>query len=295
MNTIITGATGSIGHALISTLIKKNYKVTILLNPYSKRSKILKTKYADVKFVNCCLNKYHEFNSQDNYDVFIHMAWQGGGDRDNISININSLLMSVEAVKLAKRLNVKTFLGVGSQSEYGITKLPINEKLVCKPNTAFGTSKLASYNLTRIECDRLNIKHIWLRVGSGYGEYDRSSSMISKTIENLKNGILPKFTTGEQYWDFIHTKDIAAAIELLISSSSHEGLFVIGSGTKKYLKDYLLIIAEEAKFNIDDCLGKVKILNTTTTNLIIDDKKIRKCLNWEPKIVFREGIKKLLL
>lgn len=294
MNIIITGASGSIGHALISHFIIKKFNVTVFLNSDSKRSILLKKKYPNINYKICDLDNYSKYNSDENYDIFIHMAWKGGSDRENTFVNNNSAMMSIEAVKLAKRLGVRTFLSVGSQAEYGTTKLPINEELVCNPENAFGVSKLASYHFTKIECDKLNIKHIWLRVGSAYGEYDRPSSMIAFTVKKIKNGELPKFTSGKQYWDFVHTKDIAIAIHLLISESRTEGLFVIGSGEKKFLKDYLTIIAEEAHFDINSSLGKVSKSSMTSSSLIIDDKKIRKRLNWKPTISFRQGIKSLL-
>ena len=95
-------------------------------------------------------------------------------------------------------------------------------------------------------------------------------------------------------WDFVHCKDISLAIHLLITTNGTEGLFIIGSEKKQILRDYLIIIAEEAGFDIDDSLGKIKTSKTTSSNLVIDDKKIRKRFNWKPTITFRAGIKSLL-
>ena len=77
------------------------------------------------------------------------------------------------------------------------------------------------------------------------------------------------------YRDFISTKDIALAINLLFKKKKR-GIFNIGSGNSINLKSIAKIIAKKEKR---------KILFSTDNNptyLLSDSKKLKK-LGWKPK------------
>ena len=134
------------------------------------------------------------------------MAWQGGNDRKNILVNNASCMSSLDAVDMAQKLGCKLFVSTGSQAEYGYQNQVLNEETICKPNTPFGAAKLCSFHYTKLRCKELGIQHLWLRIGSVYGPFDRESTMLLSSIRTIRSGKLPVFSEGTQYWDFLFKK-----------------------------------------------------------------------------------------
>lgn len=105
---------------------------------------------------------------------FYHLGWEGT-DKENIksaAIQIKNIDNSLKAVELAKKLNCKRFVGVGSQAEYGRKDHKIKEEET-NPEIAYGKAKLEAYKRTKLLASKYGIDHIWCRIFSVYGEYDR--------------------------------------------------------------------------------------------------------------------------
>ena len=293
MKVVVTGATGAIGLSFIAKMVSCGCKVTVLVNPSSQRNKRLKM-FPQVSVVEAAIGEYDKIDMQGRYDAFVHMAWNGGKDRTNASVNFESAMASKSAVDLAYRLGCRVFLSTGSQAEYGLTSERINELTPCWPDTAFGVAKLSSMYLTRNECSLRGMRHIWLRVFSAYGPYDGEQTMLISTIRKVLSGETPNFTSGVQFWDFIHTDDIADAMYRLVANDKCEGLYVVGYGERFRLKDYFKIMSDHLDFNLGESIGKVETKHSVQRNLWIDCSKLQAEANWKPKISFEEGLQSVM-
>ena len=213
MRFVLTGATGAIGMSLISNLFENQHEVTVLVNPRSSRNKQFKI-FPGIEIIECDQINYHDLSLEKKYDVFIHMAWEGGKSRTNIDLNLSSLKSSVEAVRLSARLGCKVFLSTGTQAEYGSKSILLDETTLCEPENVFAASKLASMHITSSMCLELGLRHIWLRVCSVYGPYDGEQTMMMRTIRGILNKNIYRISKGDHFWDFIHADDVANAIDL---------------------------------------------------------------------------------
>lgn len=293
MRIIVTGATGTIGMSLLSKLTRNNYDVTVIANKDSSRNERLSI-FENITIVEASLSDYSSIELEGKYDIFIHMAWNGGKNRNNVEANFNSAIASSVAVELAAKYNCQIFLSTGSQAEYGIKFEQIFEGTECEPDTPFGVAKLSSMWLTRNECKKHNIRHIWLRVFSVYGPYDGEQTMIMQTIRNVLNDDIPRFTSGNQLWDFIHSDDIADAIVKLILNKRCSGIYLIGSGNKLRLKDYLEMISNQLNFNLEQSIGKYAVVSSNERNLWVNCNRLQNDTGWNPKIKFSDGIRMLI-
>ena len=290
MRIVITGATGAIGMSLLSKLTQENYDITVIANKNSKRNKRLK-KFENITIIEASLDEYLSIELEGKYDAFIHMAWNGGKDRDNKEANFNSAIASSYAVELAAKYNCEVFLSTGSQAEYGIKSEKISEETKCDPDTSFGVAKLSSMWLTKNECTKNNLRRIWLRIFSVYGNYDGEQTMIMQTIRKVKKGENPIFTSGNQLWDFLHSDDVADAIIRLLTNKNCSGLYIVGNGEKKQLKDYLKIISNQLDFSPNEAIGAIKTKDTEQRNLWLDCSKLKLETDWVPKVDFLSGFK----
>lgn len=293
MNYIISGATGCIGYALVSKLLKEKQSITLILNPISNRNKIF-DKFKDLKIHFEDLSNYKNIKLNSKYNVFIHLAWSGGSQRNNYEINNASCFYSLDAFDLALRCGCSTFLSIGSQAEYGITSKLINEKHFCIPQNEFGIAKLNTFFRLKKKAINHNINFSWLRVLSAYGPYDRSSSMLMNTIKKIISGELPRLSDGNQYWDFIHADDIADVLIKLSKTKIKSNLYVIGSDERLQLKEYINILCKELNFDSKKILGKLKLKKNEIVSLKSDSSLIRNHTQWFPKIDINYGFSELV-
>lgn len=294
MKYVISGCTGCIGVSLINKLNTKDNEITVILNPGSARNSVIEN-MPKLSIIYAELGQYIDIGIVENKDIFIHMAWSGGLERDNFEINQFSSFATVEALIIAQRIGCKKFISIGSQAEYGLTTEIIDEKTRCIPINEFGIAKLNTYFRLREKVRELDIELIWLRVLSAYGPFDRSSSMIMNTIHSLLKGRDIKLSKCTQKWDFLHSDDIADAIIGLSTTVNTKDLYVIGSDADLELKSYVKEMLQGFNVNEQEIFGKAMIDERNLVEIRSDSTQLRKDIGWYPKTSFADGIKTLVL
>ena len=119
---VITGPTGSIGLALINELVSNGVEVVAVVRPGSRRADRIKTSDM-VKRVDCDLSELNKLPEliREGADVFYHFGWDGtfGNSRNNMYGQNLNVKYALDAVEAAFALGCDTFIGAGSQAEYG--------------------------------------------------------------------------------------------------------------------------------------------------------------------------------
>ena len=125
MKIIMTGATSIIGINFINYMLKNHEDVEILTILREDSSKNILIPESDrVKRIECSIDNLKNLKLEEKGDVFLHLAWQGApeGDINSTYIQTKNIEGTLDAVKLAKRLGCKRFIGTGSQAEYRKSK-----------------------------------------------------------------------------------------------------------------------------------------------------------------------------
>ncbi|MBQ8541055.1 MAG: NAD-dependent epimerase/dehydratase family protein [Clostridia bacterium] len=294
---VISGATGAIGTALITELIQKNIEVLVLCRNGSERNANI-PKHRLVTKMCCDLKDFEALinDSGKEYDVFYHFAWMGttGDARNDMFLQNLNVKYALDAVKLAKRFGCKTFIGAGSQAEYGRVEGILKPETPTNPETGYGIAKLCAGQMTKGLCAQMGLEHIWVRVLSVYGPNDTPNSMVMSTVNKLKAGVVPEFTKGEQLWDYLYSGDAARAFYLLGEKGVSGKTYVLGSGKAKPLKEYIKDI--QALIN-PDCelrLGAIPYSDKQVMHLEADITELVKDTGFEPLTRFEDGMKNLI-
>ncbi len=297
MRVVITGPTGAIGHALIKKCIENNDEVLAVCRKCSNRIKTIPQNPL-VKILELDCDEYLSFSETYNkslgkYDVFYHLAWgfTTGDGRNNVQQQSLNIQYAIDAVKLANSFDCKTFIGAGSQAEYGRVEGVLKSDTPVNPENGYGIAKLCAGQLTRIFCSHLGIRHIWARILSVYGPYDGENTLIISSLKKmLRNEDIP-LTKGEQIWDFIYCSDAANAMYLLADKGLNGKTYVIGSGKGDYLKNYIKYMKMITDSNSNLEFGLIPYSDKQVMNLVADISDLKNDTGFYSQVDFFEGIK----
>lgn len=295
---VITGPTGVIGTALIEKLIAENVEVFAVCRPNSKRINII-SQNPLVHIIKCGMDNFAELKNLigTTCDAFFNLAWGGTEDplnRFDMYLQTQNIKYSLDAVRAAIDLKCKVFVGAGSQAEYGTKSGVMRPDTFPEPVSGYGMAKLCAGQMTRYQCQKAGIRHIWPRILSIYGIGDGKQTLISSAIRSMLVGEKLSMTAGEQLWDYLYAGDVADAFFAMAEKGKNGAVYVVGSGQVKPLKDYINIIRDLINPTLEIGFGDRPYFKDQVMHLEADITSLTKDTGWQPKTTFEEGIKKLI-
>ena len=294
---IITGATGAIGIALSKLLSEKNIPVLAVIRKNSSRRKYIEG-LPNVEILECDISDFDnvEADGSVQYDVIFDLAWEGSdqGSRHNPDIQKKNIEYIPSIIGFAERNGCKTFIGAGSQAEYGRVSGKINEEHPLNPVTEYGKAKLQVEDLSLEICKAKGIRYVWPRIFSVYGPGMGMDSLITYSISEIMKGNSPKMTKGEQIWDFMYADDAALALYLLAVNKSAEGVYCISGGEGKSVKEYTTIIRDMANPEVELRFGDIPYQENQVMELVGDISKLKKETGFKTSVPFDVGIMRMV-
>ena len=201
---------------------------------------------------------------------------------------------ALDAVALAARLGCHTFVGAGSQAEYGRWEEKLSEYTPTFPESGYGMAKLCAGAMTRLECSRLGMRHVWARILSVYGPGDGEQTMISMVIRKLLAGEIPALTAGIQQWDYLHCRDAANAMYLLGEKGRDGSIYCVGSGNARPLREYIEILRDCINPALALDFGAVAYGPQQIMYLCADIEKLTEDTGFIPEVNFEDGIRETI-
>lgn len=294
---IISGATGTIGIALIEELLKHGIEVLILCRKGSVREKAI-SDHPKLYKIYASLEDYADLKNETgkSFDVFYHFAWDGtiGNTRNDVSLQYRNIKYTLDAVNLAKRFGCKKFVGAGSQAEYGRVEGKLTAMTPAFPENCYGMAKLCAGQMSRLYSEQLGLEHVWVRILSIYGPNDGIQTMVMSTINKLKNGEKAKFTKGEQFWDYLYSGDAAEAFRLIGETGKNGKIYVLGSGKARPLSEYIKIIGDKLNARQLIELGVIPYSEKQVMYLCADTIELQKDTGWRAMTTFEQGIANII-
>lgn len=289
---VVTGPTGAVGLALCKELLACGCTVYAVVRPGSPRVSRLPA-HENLHVVRCDMTQAADLPRLiPNADVLFHLAWghtMGDGRNDMLAQNEN-VRYTIEHAQAAKALGCHTFVGAGSQAEYGRVEGLLRPETPCFPENGYGMAKLCAGQMTRIECRKMGLRHIWVRILSVYGPGDNESAMVPSLIRSLLRGEKPATTKGEQLWDYLYSGDAAKALVKLAEMGRDGCVYPLGSGSAVPLRRYV----EQVRDTIDPALsvgfGERAYAPNQVMHLQADTAPLAADTGYMPGTSFEEGI-----
>lgn len=238
---LITGITGFLGSHIAESLISNDISVVGLKRNNSDiwRCKEFKDKiyWVDIQDDGSFINQL----ANHSFDTIIHSAWIGveSNDRDNWTEQIKNIGFFVELLEVAKILEVKKIIFLGSQAEYGTINSIISEDFETNPLNAYAATKLACLEILKRFSSINNINWIWIRLFSVFGEKENSNWLIPSLVNSMLNKNKIDLTLGEQKYAYLYVKDFAEILTKIIIKDIESGIYNISSNEIRTIRSLI--------------------------------------------------------
>lgn len=293
----ITGPTGAVGIALIKECIRQEVEVYAFCRAGSGRINRI-PKDTLVHIIECDLSKLESFDECEipSCDTFYHLGWCAtlGDGRNDMLLQTKNIKYTLDAVGLADRLGCTVFVGAGSQAEYGRYEGMLDASVPTFPENGYGMAKLCAGQMSRIECQKRGLRHVWSRILSVYGPYDGEQTMITSTIRTLLANEVPKLTEGIQKWDYLYSEDAGRMLFLLGDRGKDGKIYCLGSGKAKPLLEYVEILRDCINPALKLGVGEIPYGDKQVMYLCANIDEFVKDTGYVPSTTFEEGIKKTI-
>ncbi|MHB8885631.1 MAG: NAD-dependent epimerase/dehydratase family protein [Methylovirgula sp.] len=290
---LITGATGFIGARIAERLHERGHRLALLIRdpqPTDRAAAI----YGQCDLIVGDLGSpalYTDALRAFRPDTLLHAAWTGvaGADRNDPG-QIRNIAATADLLETAIAAGIESFVGLGSQAEYGPQNSKLDEQAPAKPTTLYGHSKHAACRVTESMCRLKQLRHAWLRVFSIYGPRDNPTWLIPSLIAKLNEGKVPELTKCEQIWDFLYIDDAADATVAILETSSASGIFNLGSGQGRPLRETVMLLRDIVRPGAELGIGRIPYRADQVMHLEADMTRLFDATGWMPATELKRGL-----
>ncbi len=219
---------------------------------------------------------------------------------NDLSINVEGTLVLMEALRM-NNPDAKVIF-TGTRGEYGSSlTLPVAENHAINPIGIYAITNFAAERIVLTYHNLHHIKSLCLRITNTFGprhqmahdEYGVFNWFIRKAMDNE---VIPIFGDGRILRDYLYIDDLTESLITIADSDGAYGeVYNVGSGVPLSFVDLANKIIEISGS------GRVDYTEFTTERKALepgdyyaDITKIKKTINWSPKISIDEGIKKTI-
>lgn len=240
-----------------------------------------------------------ELFDKEKPQVIINYAAQGEGavswKHSWRFFETNSMALAKLAEELGKRDYLERFIQIGTSELYGSVTSPSKESDPILPSSPYASSKAAfDLYLESIYkfCDfPMNI----IRPSNAYCPGQLLHRIIPKTIVSvLKGEKVPLHGGGKAKKSYIHARDLARAITLVVEKGPLGTIYNVGPQEPTAIKDLVALVADGMGKKFEEVCDIVGDRLGQDGCYWLDSSAIKKDVGWEPKITLREGIKEMV-
>lgn len=295
---IVSGANGFIGSWLIRELSGKGISVIAVVRDRDSDISSIRD-LANIQIIYSDMSEIKEIGKKipdRDIDVFYHLAWAGssGTERGNYELQLLNTKYTLDAVNAAAALGCRRFVGAGTLAELDCYAYIMENGSTPLPVSIYGSAKIASHFMSKAECNRLGIEHIWGYFSNTYGEGNRTQNFINFASGLMLSGKRAAFTSGEQNYDFVHVSDNANALYLLGEKGKAFCSYYIGSTKPAALKEFIHQIRDAIDPAIPLYLGEVGFHGINQPLSVFDCTQLVEDTGYQPKVTFEEGIRRTI-
>lgn len=294
---LVTGGCGFIGSNLANSLVDDNEVIVI-------DDRFLGTDENLDNRVNFREQSVLDDDIPTNVDVVFHLAALSSyamheeDPRGGAQINVEGF---VNVVNQAQKDGCETVVYASTSSIYGSQTDPSSEDLPVSVNTGYEASKLARERYAEYFSNHYGLSLAGLRyfsVYQGYGGAEghkgKYANVIAQFADDIVNGRPPKiYGDGTQTRDFTHVDDIVRGT-ILAAEYELDDVYNVGTGESYDFNTVVGMLNEYLNTSVEPEYVENPIPDSVYVHdTCADFSKLHAVTGWEPKIEFKQGIRKV--
>lgn len=291
MRLLITGGAGCLGANIIDNYIDRDrMEILVLDNFATGYRESLPVDADNLEIVEGSV--YDQKLVDDVFDRFkpthvIHSAAAYKDPDDWEEDAKTNVLGSIYVARACERHDVKRLVNFQTSLTYGRpASVPIPNDAPSAPFTSYGVSKTAGEQVM---------------LASGVSTVSLRLSNI--TGPRLSIGPIPTFYTrlkagkgcfcSDTYRDFMDMSDFITFLDLALKDDAPEGVFNVGTGESKSIKDVFDQAVAYLGITLDEPVPVVPAGEDDVREMVLDASETEKAFNWTPKVSFEDTIRKM--
>jgi UDP-glucose 4-epimerase len=230
-------------------------------------------------------------------DAVVHTAAQVSVQKStedplfDADINVNGTISVLKAARSAK---VGVFVYISTAATYGDPQyIPVDEKHPQSPKSFYGTSKLSGEYYTKAFHASFGLPYVVIRPFNFYSPRADAanpySGVVTKFVMRAKRGqALVIEGSGEQTRDFIHARDVARMIRMVLESEVRNTTLNCASGQGTSVMELAETVASVSpkEVSIEHVAPRVGDIKHS----VGDPSQAKKLLGFHPLITLEKGI-----
>jgi nucleoside-diphosphate-sugar epimerase len=309
MKVFVTGGSGFVGKHLLPQLVNAGHDVTATyFNAVPLSMENINWVKFSMELIEGDISKLLM-----NNDVVIHLAalaHQQNKTNDSLYFNINSR-GTQKIANIAVEAGIKHFIFLSTikvngefnaSNEQGVP-ISFSENDEPKPIGPYAESKCEAEHFIKIACQHSKMSYTIVRPPVIYGPEVKAN--IYKLIDVVSQGVPLPLSLARKKRSMLYVENL---VDLIVTTIKHDR-----ARNKTYLVKDIDVSTSDLIKAIARCLDKkerlvpvplflleaicfickkISVFQKLTMPLIIDDKTLKKDLNWEPPIRFEKGLKR---
>jgi UDP-glucuronate 4-epimerase len=297
---LVTGCAGFVGSHVVETLLRRGHQVLGVdaFTDYYKRevkeSNIESAQTDDAfSIVEADLAEDSLAPLLDGVDGVFHLAAQPGvrgswGDTFAVYLRDN-VLATQRLFEAAGRSGVRIVFASTSSVYGNAESYPTHEKMLPRPVSPYGVTKLACESLARTYAECFGLEAIVLRYFTVYGPRQRPDMAFARIISALLGETpFPVYGTGDQSRDFTYVGDAAEATVDAMEGGRAGTTYNVGGGSETTLRDVIALVERLAERRLAVHYEPAAVGDVRRT--AADTTRIRSELGWSPRVSLEKGL-----
>lgn len=222
----ITGATGFLGAHITKKLLEQGCRVSAWIRSSSDLWRCRDVQQ-QINWIDSEQGDEHIIPIIRDCSIVIHCAWSGvtATDRDDQQVQRRNLEILNRIFRLTAVSDIKKFICLGSQAEYGNYNGIVDESMPVNPVSAYAKTKIEVQLLLKQYCEERQIHWIWLRVFSVFGPMEEESWFIPMLIKKMLNSEPIPMTAGEQKYAYLYIRDFCEIMAKVATEEIQSGIY----------------------------------------------------------------------
>jgi UDP-glucose 4-epimerase len=299
--TLVTGGAGFIGSTLCRRLLEEGREVVAFDNLSYGRESLLGERNPRLRLVRGDLRDGDAVRAvlrESRPEVVFHLAalhfipYCNAHPVEAMDVNLNGTRALLAA---CRERPPRALVFTSSAAVYPLEGSPFDEEHPPGPVDTYGHTKLSGEELVRLFGRETGVPVVIARLFNAFGPDDTNPHLVPEVVRQLQaGGRTLRLGNLDPVRDYIHVRDIAAALQALAGADGGAEVFNVGSARGYSVRDVVEAFAAALGQPLEIVQDPERIRPVERRELVADTGKLRNRTGWAPRVGFTEGVRELL-